>query len=440
MTKVRDDSKLRSRLLALRTRDSLTGLYNRAHFLRFLQSALQNDPGDGLRALLYLRPDGFGAVDARVGPSASDELLAQLAGVFKAELADRSLLARIGGTVFAALVQRDTVAEFTTVAGRLLAAIDERIFESGSTSAKLTASIGLVVLPEAMNSADEAVSLAQSAASLARQEGGNRLHMEQPDEAETQARADAIRWQKRIRGALQNDGFNLVYQPIANLDGSTSFSYDVLLRLQDEGKSDVLPGEFLPVAEAVGLMPEVDRWVIRRAFDVAARRFAGGNKTRVFLRVSESTLADPEFSGWLGLEALAYRLDAESVVLQLGDELVENRLPLVRELATACRDLHLQVSLASAGPALRCLRLIQEAPFDFLVLDGNFLKSEDSSELRSLLAKAKSQDMQVIATQIESATDLAQLYSLGIDYVIGFHVQAPEEEMVEGVNVQGPAT
>ena len=434
------DAKLKQRLQALRTRDSLTGLYNRAHFLRFLQSALRDAPADGLRALLYLRPDGFGAIDARIGPSASDELLAQLAGVCKDVLTERSLLARFGGTVFVAMVQREDPAEFAAIAEQLLGIIAGRIFESGSQSASLTASIGLVILPPTLQSADEAVSLAQSAAALARQEGGNRVQLEQPDEQETQALAASIRRQKRIRAALQNDGFTLAYQPIADLDGSTSFSYDVLLRMQGEGGEEVLPGEFLPVAEAAGLMPQIDRWVIRRAFAVAARRFAGGKKTRVFLRVSEATLADPEFSGWLGLEALAHRLDRESVVLQLPDAIVENRLPLVRELATSCRDLHLQVSLASAGPALRCQRLLDEAAFDFLVLDGRFVKEEDRGALGSLVDKARSRDIQVIATQIESAADLAQLYSLGVDYVSGFHVQAPEEEMVEGVNVSGPDT
>lgn len=430
-----EDGDLKARIKALRSRDQMTGLYNRAHFMRLLGSVLAKPATGGVRALVYLRPDGFGEISDRFGPSGSDALLTELAGLLGAQVGQGGLSARIGGNEFITLMVRRDVESFELLATQIRERIAGKLFEFGNQSASVTASIGLVVLPDELNSADEAINLAQKALRRAREDGGNRVHTEQPDEDQTAEKVETLRWAARIETALKEDQFHLVYQPIVSLEGSENISYDVLLRLADDDGGEILPGEFMPAAEKSGLMPAIDRWVIRTAFKVAADRHSTGKKTRIFVRVSEKSVQDREFCDWLGMEALAHRLDRESVVLQVTDHIAERYSPRLREMAGVCEDLHLQMALANSAPAENCLKLLERFQPHFLVLDGKLIKSEEQEQLKSLLSAAAMQKIPVIATQTESAADMARLYNLGVDYVIGFHVQEPEEEIAEDVNL-----
>ena len=428
MNNAADDKAIRARIATLKTRDALTGLYNRAQFIRLLDSALGKPSNDNIRALLYLRPDKFGDIDERFGPTASDALLRQLATLLREHLSSNCLLARFGGNVFLALVVRREAREVQTLAEQIIGSISGHLFEVDMLSTDMTASIGAVVLSAQAQQADDAISLAQAAARQARARGGNCLHFEESADAED---SQVARWARRISAALEGDGFHLVYQPMASLDGSPSFNYDVLLRMLDDEQQHVLPGEFIPAAERAGLMPKIDRWVIRRAFGLAASRHAEGKKTCIFVRLAEATLRDREFFAWLGLEALEHRLDRDSVVLQVAERVTERCLPMVRELAGVCTDLHLKLSLADPGPDGRCLKLVQELPLDFLVLQGDYIKGIEPSRLDALLSLAADKGVRVIATHIEGAADLARLYSLGVHYVVGFHVHEPDEEFAE---------
>ena len=435
MSQATDEKAIKARITKLKTRDALTGLYSRGHFLALLESALSKPAKGEARGLVYLRPDNFGEIDERFGPSGSDSLLKQLGAIFKDSMAKRCLVSRFGGNVFVALVVRENAEEVNSLAESLLTSVSYHMFEVDTLSTAMTLSVGTVILSSQTTSADEAVSLAQVACRQARREGGNTLHFDEPSDDAYREEVEYAQWAKRINAALENDGFRLAYQPIASLDGSTNFSYDVLLRMLGEEGEDVLPGEFMPAAEAAGLMPAIDRWVIRSAFTAAAKRHAAGKKTRIFVRLAESTLRDKTFFNWLGLEALSHRLDRESVVFHLTEQVSERCLPIVRELGSTCVDLHLKLSLANSGVGGRCLQLVQDLTLDFLELDGEFIKESDPDDLDALLELAREKQLEVIATRVESAADLARLYSLGVDSVIGFHVQEPEQEITEGINL-----
>ncbi len=420
----------------LATQDAATGLYTREHLLKILPPLLDKPVDEGSRALLYLRPDRFGEIDERLGPTASDALLQQLAARLKNHLAEKCLLSRFSGNGFLALVSRQDPADIKTLAEEIRESISAELFEVGAMSTALTVSIGVVVLPLQPQNIEHSISMVQAANRLARQSGGDALHFEEPNDDQYQHDAESARWSRKTSAALKRDGFRLLYQPIAKLDGSNSFSYDVLLRMIDEDDSEVSPGQFMPAAEQSGLMPEIDRWVIKHAFEVAAARHAEGKKTRIFIRLSEATLRDNRFCGWLGLEALKHRLDLDSVVLQLTEQVAERCLPTVRELSSICADIHLKLSLSFTGETARYLTLMRDLNLHFVVLEGSCVSNLEASLLNQLIKDARDSNTRVIASRVENATDLSRLYQLGVDYVTGFHVHRPEEDMADDVNLQ----
>ncbi len=417
--------------------DPLTGLYSREHILKLLPTLLSRPAEDGVRALVYVRPDRFGEIDERLGPTASDALLQKLAARLKAQLASKCLVSRFSGTGFLALVSRSETADIRSLAESIREDISAKLFEIGAESTSMTVSIGVLVLPRIPKSAEQSITMAQAANRIARQGSGDAVHIDEPDDEEYKQDAEASRWARRTSEALKSDRFRLLYQPIAKLDGSNSFSFDVLIRMIAEDGKEVPPGDFLSAANHAGLMPEIDRWVIKNAFKVAAARHAKGKKTRIFVRLSEDTLRDSHFTGWLGLEALKHRLDLDSVVLQIPEEVIERRLPAVRELSAICGDIHLKLSMASSGEQLRYLNLVRELKLDFLVLDGSQGGHLDSPQLEQMIIAVKENNTRVIASRVEGAAQMSRLYQLGVDYVTGFYVHEPGQDMADDVHLTG---
>jgi diguanylate cyclase (GGDEF)-like protein len=418
-------------------RDSLTGLTSRGHFLEILEEALQQDRDSGARVALYLRPDHFGEIDERLGPRLSDALLKQLAHVIAGALSPGDTVARFGGTVFTVLLERPAFSEIHELAEKLRARVSETIFEMGKRSTGLTLSAGGIELSRASGDVDAAVSELQSVTRELRMEGGNALKILRSREQTSDTESQDAGWEEKIRWALNNDALHLAYQPIASLKGAINNNFDVLVRMRDEQGEEILPGEFLPAAERTGLAPAIDRWVIRRAFIVAAARCAEGKETRIFIRVSEAALHDPNFIGWLSEETLSHQIDPGGIVLQVSDLTAERSLSRVRELAGVCSGLHFQLSLALSGAAANSGLLAETIPMDFLVLSSAYVNSlsqpGERVQLDRLITTASARGVPVIAARVENATVLASLYSLGVDYVTGYHVHAPEHFMVEDI-------
>ena len=246
-------------------------------------------------------------------------------------------------------------------------------------------------------------------------------------------------WVRKIRSALEDNAFQLVYQPIASLMGTNNNSYDVLVRMLDDTGEEILPGEFMPAAERTGLMPAIDRWVIEQAFSVSTQRAAVGRKSLMFLRVSEASLQDAGFGEWLAEGARKYNLRANSVVLQVSEAMAEHNLAQIHTLAAVCKNLHFQLSVANVGAHDNYRQLIQMIPMDYLVLDGCFMEDLDDPGLRmqleEIVAAAKEKQIPTIATRVENGGELAELCYLGIDYVLGYHVQEPDDTMMEDVQL-----
>ncbi|MFB3079081.1 MAG: EAL domain-containing protein, partial [Lysobacterales bacterium] len=392
-------------------------------------------------ALFYIRPDHFSVIDERFGPLASDAVLRALGILIEEQAGKHCVVARFGGNIFTALVLRRSFSEIRKLAEDLVATISASVFAAGALSTSMTVSIGLVELSESVTDSTQAFSLAQAAAKQARQKGGNQLQVNQSLEIDDNGQLQDAGWVRKIRSALEDDGFHLVYQPIASLMGTANNSYDVLVRMLDAGCDDILPGEFMPAAERTGLMSTIDRWIIDKAFAMSAQRATEGKPSLLFLRVSEASLHDADFGDWLVERQQLHDLKAGSIVLQVSESVVEHNLSQVRALAVVCKQLHFQLAVANVGAGENYLQLIQLIPMDYLVIDGCFMEGlEDPGQrlqLDLIVAAAKDKQVLTIASRVENAIALSALCRMGIDYIVGYHVQEPEETIMDDVRLPG---
>jgi len=252
------------------------------------------------------------------------------------------------------------------------------------------------------------------------------------DERRSQDRIE--QWNLLIQKALQDNLFHLVYQPIVSLQGEASEKYEVLLRLRNEDGEEVLPGQFLPVAEQTGQTAVIDRWVIVNALSVLAERRLEGTDTVFFIKLSGSTLADPELPLWINEQLKSLRLRADAVVFEIAESDAAQNLKFAKAFITAISALRCKTSLEHFGSSPNSFQLLKHLDVDFLKIDGAFshnLMSDRNNQamLKSIIDMARSMNKQCIAESVEDAGSLTVLFQYGVNYIQGYFLQEPHEEL-----------
>jgi diguanylate cyclase (GGDEF)-like protein len=427
----------KAQLAELGKRDLLTGLYNRQFFLRMLSAQCQQAREGVAQGLLYMRPDGFGGIDERFGPLGSDAILKSLARVIGDKIGTNAVAARFGGTVFTVFVVRKSFSEIEQLAHELRDAVSGKIFEVGRQSTSMTISLGLTEIASQDDNAVELISMAQKSAQQVREQGGNRILLNKSLEEDDEGRLLDRGWFKKIKTALESNNFQLVYQPIASLDGETSNIYDVLVRMLDDNGEEIMPGDFMPAAERTGLMSEIDRWVIDYAFRVVTQRKKEGKDTLFFLRVSEASLLDEGFEEWIARRFRTRKVPPESVVFQIPEVVAEKHLVAAKSLAALAASLQCGMATGHFGVGEKPEQLLDLIDMDYVIIDGSFMANLNSTtsdeRFARIIKKAEQKEVSVIASQVENASDVALLCRLGVHYVQGFYLQEPEDVIVDNI-------
>jgi PAS domain S-box-containing protein len=234
-------------------------------------------------------------------------------------------------------------------------------------------------------------------------------------------------WVRHIQAALAENRFRLVQQPITNLGGGAPM-FDLLIRMLDRARKEILPGEFLPAAERNNLMGPIDRWVIG-----AAARFAATSKPGcLFVRLSQQSALDPALARWLTAQIGAVDLEPQRLCVTVTEAIATSHLEAVRKQAQAIKSLGLRFALEHFGAGADPLGLLGAIPMDFVKIDGVLTQgvASDSlvqSKVEALVEAARERSIDTIAANVEDANTMAVLWQLGVQHLEGFLIQAPEE-------------
>ena len=228
----------------------------------------------------------------------------------------------------------------------------------------------------------------------------------------------AHRWAQRLRVALEQDRLTLYGQPIVDLGTGRTTSHELLVRMVDEHGGIVPPGEFLAAAEEFGLMPAVDRWVLRRAAQLAT-------SARVHVNLSASSLEDPSLFGFVRetLEATGAR--AENVVFEVTETAVMRHLPPVLEFGRRIEELGGRLALDDFGTGFSTLQQLKRVPARILKIDIEFVRDlgtspESRHVVEAVVDLARRFGQQTIAEGVEDEDVRSILVELGVDCAQGF--------------------
>lgn len=416
------------KLERLATLDMTTNLYNRRHFISHLTHRLTRPSRGGVTALLYITVDNFRDIINNIGALGSEDVLISFSNLLRDSVVRGDLYGRFGGTMFVAYVNRGTRQDVLAWASNLGNRVRTHVFEAGQKSISATCSIGIAELDNFSESLERLINHADQANEICRKKGGDNTHIFEMDASQdTQTIEFDKHWVRHVKGALMENRFHLVHQPIASLTDDVRDMYDVMLRMTDEKGNEVLPSNFIPAAERNGLMKPIDRWVVDAALQFCVTRKA----SRVFARISAESVIDETLAQWVGGKLKAARLGPGALCIEVDEAVARKHLKQTLELATRLGEVGVYFALEHFGTANDSIRLLKHLRADYVKIDGSLMQGLANNEVNqqrvTKLAQAlKEKDIHSIAERVEDANTMAVLWQSGVQYMQGYYVQEPE--------------
>ncbi|CAN4279696.1 EAL domain-containing protein [Pseudoxanthomonas sp. LjRoot125] len=423
------DPELAREVEDLRQRDMVTGLMNRATFLRELETAVaQVARGEDQYALLLLEPDHYQRLLQDIGIDSADALAAALAARLSEKLDDACTAARFGERTFAVLL-RGNHAHTAALADKLRAAYASHVFNVGDRSASVTTSIGGVQIGEKIASVGQVLTRATDCLQAATNLGGNRFEIFDPGAVDRAEEERVQNWVKRIQEALQDGSFRLYFQPMVSLQGEPGEVYEALLRMETNGEV-VPPQSFIGIAEDNGLLDDIDRWVVNRAIEVLAERKRAGHDTRMVVKVSPASFADNRLLDLIARQLAALDVPGDRLWLQTPEAKVFTHLRQAQAFQAAAAKLGCQVGLEHFGAGLDSFQLLSHFQPTFLKIDRVFSEDlgktvEHQQKIREIAERAQALGILTVAEHVQDAATMAFLFTTGVDYVEGNFLATP---------------
>jgi EAL domain-containing protein (putative c-di-GMP-specific phosphodiesterase class I) len=232
----------------------------------------------------------------------------------------------------------------------------------------------------------------------------------------------------RLKAALEKDELTLFCQPIRALVGQAGFAMaEALVRLREEETALLPPGEFLPVFEHYGMMPQLDRWVVRK---IVRHLRQGSRIPRFTINVAGQTLDDAGFAAFVGVELKATGVPAAAVAFELDELDLLAKPQAAARFVAAVKALGCGVLLDGFGRRSVSFAPLKSLRVDFIKVDGSIirkvLKSETAvSKLKAILRVGEAIGIGIVAECVEEQDILLRIKALGVGYVQGFGVYRP---------------
>jgi len=422
-----------SQLQHMADHDPLTALLNRRSFERELNSHVARVARYGpTGAVLVIDLDYFKYLNDSQGHSAGDELIVRIAQALRARLRDSDVLARLGGDEFAILLPHEDEQEAQTVAQALLKVVtDQTNPELLGEHRSITASIGIARFDDGDKlTAEEIMVNADLAMYDAKEAGRGRFARYRTEQHERPKIESRMRWARQINQAIAGGGFELLAQPIVPLSWSGPTQYELLLRMCDTNGDLIPPGSFLYVAERLGLIRDIDRWVTHRAIDMLAEQRAAGRDLRFEVNLSGHTIGDEEL-----LELIERRLDetgvpADRLIFEITETAAIANIARAARFADRLSELGCRFALDDFGAGFGSFYYLKHLPFDYLKIDGEFVRHCATNETDRILIAAvvqiaRGMGKRTIAEFVTDQETLEVLTRLGVDYGQGFRLGRP---------------
>ncbi len=441
--------------------DSLTKLLNRHYFEQQLDQEvsrkLRHPDTDEISALLYFDLDQFKYLNDTAGHVAGDQLLVEVGHQLQTNLRSADTLARLGGDEFAIILRDIKYEEVAIAADRFREILEQHCFQFEGKNYSVSVSIGGAIISGSSVGAGEVLANADVSCHIAKNKGRNQSHIYDPSSDARLAMDKELGWSTRLREALGNDKFELVFQPIVplsmlegvdlprdglideatpwptlNQDGrKNQIVFEALLRLTDEGGKIVAPDMFLPTAERFNMMPEIDRWVVRNSLKRLSMERATGRDIRFTINLSGSTMVDKSIGHDIKEMLQEYDIAGDLITFEITETCAITNIDAANKLICELKEVGCLFALDDFGSGFSSFGHLKHLDIDYVKIDGMFIQgiisdTMDKAVVQSINQIAHSFNKKTVAEYVDNSEIVEVLDAIGVDYAQGYFVSKPK--------------
>ncbi|MGB5260333.1 MAG: EAL domain-containing protein [Gammaproteobacteria bacterium] len=420
----------REQLQSLATTDRLTGLPNRSLWADHLTMALaasRRAPGSQV-VVISLDINQFKMYNDTLGRDVGDILLCDVATRLRSTVRESDSLARLGGDHFGILLQ--PVNNAREAAERISTEIMDKfdlpfVYKGKQLCVSLT--LGIACFPGDGNNEEALLANAESAMQRAKR---NSVPYQYFDPVNDVSPAQQLRYSGQIRSALDNDEFELLYQPLISLDTERITGAEALLRWRHPIEGIVMPERIIPVAEQLGLITPITNWVLVTALRQCREWSFQGTTIPVSVNVSARSFQNPRL-----LEKILWALEEAAVegdrlVIEITEATLMQDIGRATELLSSLSEAGVTIAIDDFGTGYSSLSYLKRLPIDTLKIDQSFVTDvafdrQDIAIVRSIIDLGHNLGYKVVAEGVENSMTMDALDKLGCDIAQGFHISKP---------------
>lgn len=433
ITQIEDVSarkRYEGQLVYMANHDPLTGLSNRSRRDEALEAHVARVGRSGpAGAVLMIDLDQFKEVNDTLGHGAGDQLIVAVARILQSRVRAIDLLSRLGGDEFAVLMT-----DGDEGAAHALAADLSELVHRRSTAVHedmpggVSASIGIAVFDDRKNlRADDILAEADEAMYTAKQEGRNGIASRATEVGMRHQRGSRLTLHNMIDAALTDERFELYLQPILDVGTRTISSYEALLRMIDKDGAMIPPATFLYVAERFDQIHAIDDWVIEHAIALLPRLDANQS---LEINLSGRSVGNEKLGPRINDIITTIGADPTRLIFEITETAAIDNIHRAREFANELTALGCHFALDDFGAGFGSFYYLKHLPFDYLKIDGEFIRNFTNNRTDQLIVQACVQlarglKKRTIAEFVEDREILRLVETLGVDQAQGYEIGRP---------------
>ncbi|WP_174727006.1 putative bifunctional diguanylate cyclase/phosphodiesterase [Mesobacillus harenae] len=414
---------LNNKLQQMAYHDYLTGLPNRSMLANYFETALYNNK---LMGIMYIDLDRFKFINDTMGHDIGDQLLIQVSKRISENVRERDVVVRQGGDEFIVLLEDVSESEVKEIAELIIHHFNTP-FSLQGRNYLTSPSIGISMYPIDGQDLNTLTKHADTAMYMSKKRGKNNYHFYIQQDEDILNRA--LKLERGLKAALENNEFSINYQPKVNLENENIFAVEALLRWNHPEMGFISPLEFIPIAEATGMILPIGNWVLKEACKQNKLWQESGSWIKMNVNVSNLQFEDQFFVEKVKRALTESQLAPEYLGLEVTESVIANishSSAIIQELKT----LGIKISIDDFGTGYSSLSVLNNLPIDVIKIDKSFvdemlLNPNTALVVKTIIEMGKNLKFDLIAEGIENKQQAQFLIENGCIYGQGYFYSRP---------------
>lgn len=428
-----ESAELYAKLAAAERSDPLTGLGNRLAFEESLTAVRQHAISHKLQnALLYIKLDNIGQINASAGILGLDNTVKSVANVLTATF-EQGQINRFADSIFTVLLMNVAPSQLVQQAEQVREKIANMLIDVNQRTVQTTASIAVIPISETSPDEREIMQRAIDAVNKVLMQSnnqGNGVHVYDP--AQHATGSDAALYESLVN-ALEKGTFSLLFQPIYDIDEDSSNFFEVFVRLPLPDGTLMTPDQFLDTAKRHNMLDRIDRWVLINACKRLKQYRSQDSQARILVHLSEQSLQDKGFPDFVNKLSTAVGKVNQPLSVQFSERDVTTYLRLAKGLFAEFKRLELPAAIHNFGSSVKSIDLLEHLNPAFVRLSRSYVSDlgdqNNVDTIKKLIADIAEHDVDTLMAFIEDPASMSAAWTVGARFIQGKYLQEPLAEM-----------